>query len=154
MDYKRRDKKPFNSGQKPSTPDRNREKKGFAGLDPATLGLEGPDWLSASRALTDTPIESSVHPDADMPFPAPSPWPESSPAAETPPARTLLEGMKVVCICKGIKTSVFWKVLDTGVRTKEEINHLTGSGNGGCQGRRCGPRIMEMLRDLSKKAGA
>jgi bacterioferritin-associated ferredoxin len=146
MDYKRRDKKPFNSGQKPSTPDRTREKKGFAGLDPATLGLEGPDWLSASRALPDTPTAPSVYPDAECP--------ESSPAAEPLPARTLLEGMKVVCICKGIKKSVFWKVLDAGVQTKEEINHLTGSGSGGCQGRRCGPRIMEMLRDLSKKAGA
>jgi len=153
MDYKRRDKKPFNSGQKPSTLDHTREKKGFAGLDPATLGLDGPDWLSASRALPDTPTESSRHPDADMSS-APSPWPESNPAAETPLARTLLEGMKVVCICKGIKKSVFWKVLDAGVRTKEEINHLTGSGSGGCQGRRCGPRIMEMLRDLSKKADA
>src|SRR2546428_4300630 len=99
MDYKRRDKKPFNSGQKPSTPERTREKKGFAGVDPATLGLEGPDWLSPSRALPDTSTESSVHTDADMPFPAPSPWPESSPVAEPLPARTLLEGMKVVCIC-------------------------------------------------------
>jgi bacterioferritin-associated ferredoxin len=58
--------------------------------------------------------------------------------------------MKVVCICKGIKKSVFWKVLDTGVRTKEEVNRLTGSGSGGCQGRRCGPRILEMLRNLVK----
>ena len=146
MDAKRRDKKPFNSGQKSSLPDRPREKKGFAGLDPATLGLEGPDWLSPSRALTNTPAAPSVYPDAECP--------ESNPSAETPPPRTLLEGMKVVCICKGIKKSVFWKVLDTGVQTKEEINRITGSGSGGCQGRRCGPRIMEMLRDLSTEAGS
>jgi bacterioferritin-associated ferredoxin len=68
----------------------------------------------------------------------------------SPEPRTILEGMKVVCICKGIKKSVFWKVLDTGVRTKEEVNRLTGSGSGGCQGRRCGPRIIEMLRNLAK----
>jgi bacterioferritin-associated ferredoxin len=61
----------------------------------------------------------------------------------------MLEGMKVVCICKGIKKSVFWKVLDAGAQSKDEINRLTGSGSGGCQGRRCGPRITEMLRDLS-----
>jgi len=142
MDYKRRNIKPFNLGQKPSTPERHRGKKGFAGLDPATLGLEGPDWLSPARALTDTPTEPSVHPDAERP--------ESIPPLEMPPARTLLEGMKVVCICKGIKKSVFWKALDAGVRTKEEINCITGSGSGGCHGRRCGPRIMEMLRDLLK----
>ncbi len=146
MDAKRRDKKPFSSGQKSSFPDRPREKKGFVGLDPATLGLEGPDWLSPSRALPDTPTTPSVHPDAECP--------ESYPAAETPPPRTLLEGMKVVCICKGIKKSVFWKVLDAGVRTKEEINRITGSGSGSCQGTRCGPRILEMLRDLSRKAGS
>jgi bacterioferritin-associated ferredoxin len=154
MDYKRRDKKPFNSGQRSSTPERTGEKKGFAGLDPATLGLGGPDWLSPAPAPPDTSPASSVHADADGPAPVPSPWPESSAGAETPPARTLLEGMKVVCICKGIKKSVFWKVLDAGVRTKEEINHITGSGSGGCQGRRCGPRIIEMLRDLLPKTGA
>src|SRR5437764_11636791 len=148
MDYKRRDKKHFNLGQKSSAPDRTGEKKGFAGLDSSSLRLEGPDWLSPAPALPDTRPASAVHPETDMPSPAPLPWPESSPAAETPPARTLMEGMKVVCICKGIKKSVFWKVLDAGVRTKEEINHITGSGSGGCQGRRCGPRIMEMLRDL------
>ena len=145
MDYKRRDTKPFNSGHKPSAP--VRKKNGFAGLDPATLGLEGPDWLAP--APTAPPTEPSVHPNTDTP-PTPSQWPESCPAVDTPPARTLLEGMKVVCICKGIKKSVFWKVLDAGVRTKEEVNHLTGSGSGGCQGRRCGPRITAMLRDLLK----
>ena len=51
---------------------------------------------------------------------------------------------------QGHQKSVFWKVLDTGVRTKEEVNRLTGSGSGGCQGRRCGPRILEMLRNLAK----
>ena len=55
-----------------------------------------------------------------------------NPSSDVPPEpRTILEGMKVVCICKGIKKSVFWKVLDTGVRTKEEVNRLTGSGSGG-----------------------
>jgi len=138
MDYKRRDSKHFNPAQKSFRPDLQREKKGFAGLDPAKIGLEGPDWLSPSSALPDTPTEPALHPDAD-----------TSSAEKPLPARTLLEGVKVVCICKGIKKSVFWKVLDTGVRTKEEINRITGSGSGGCRGRRCGPCIMDMLRDLS-----
>jgi len=140
MDYKRRDSKHFNPAQKSFRPDLQREKKGFAGLDPAKIGLEGPDWLSPSSALTERSTEPSLPPDADISAPA---------AQEPPPARTLLEGMKVVCICKGIKKSVFWKVLDTGVRTKEEINRITGSGSGSCRGRRCGPCIMEMLRALS-----
>jgi bacterioferritin-associated ferredoxin len=61
-------------------------------------------------------------------------------------SRTLVEGMKVVCICKGIKKRIFWQALDDGAQTKEEINRLTGSGNGSCQGRRCGPRILDLLR--------
>ncbi|MBM3223398.1 MAG: (2Fe-2S)-binding protein [Candidatus Tectomicrobia bacterium] len=59
----------------------------------------------------------------------------------------LLDGVKVVCICKGIKKSVFVKALEEGVRTKEDMNRATGSGSGGCKGRRCGPRILEMLRE-------
>jgi len=149
MDYKRRDHKRFNPGQRPSGGALPRETKGFAGLDPAKMGLEGPDWLAPPLALPETPTEPALHPEADMLCPAPSRCSESDPATAAPlPARTLLEGMKVVCICKGIKKSVFWKVLDAGVRTKEEINCLTGSGSGGCRGRRCGPRIIEMLRDL------
>jgi len=150
MDDKRRDSKRFNPGHKSSVRDSSREKKGFAGLDPTKLGLEGPGWLSASMPQTNTAPEPSLPSGVETPSPAPSPWSESSPAPAVPPeSRTILEGMKVVCICKGIKKSIFWKVLDAGARTKEEINCRTGSGSGSCQGRRCGPRIMEMLRDLS-----
>ena len=139
MDDKRGDRKQFNPGHKSSVYDGNKKTTGFAGLDPTKLGLEGPGWLSTSQPLETSPESSSpsdaaMHPSSDVP----------------PEPRTLLEGMKVVCICKGIKKSVFWKVLDTGARTKEEVNRLTGSGSGGCQGRRCGPRILEMLRNLVK----
>ena len=140
MDDKRGDRKQFNSGHKSSVRDASQKTKGFAGLDPTKLGLEGPGWLSTSQPLTETspapvlPSDAAMNPSSDMP----------------PEPRTILEGMKVVCICKGIKKSVFWKVLDTGVGTKEEVNCLTGSGSGGCQGRRCGPRILEMLRNLVK----
>jgi hypothetical protein len=140
MDDKRRDRKQFDPGPRSSVRDAGRKTKGFAGLDPTKIGLGGPGWLSTSQPLTETSPQSSLPSDSD-----------SNASSDMPPEpRTLLEGMKVVCICKGIKKSVFWKVLDTGVRTKEEVNRLTGSGSGGCQGRRCGPRITEMLRDLSK----
>ena len=149
MDDKRRDRKRFDPGQKSAVRDPSREKKGFAGLDPTKVGLEGPGWLSASLPLPDTSPEPALPAELDTHTPAPSAWSENNPASEGPPEpRTILEGVKVVCICKGIKKSVFWKVLDAGARTKEEMNRLTGSGSGGCQGRRCGPRIIEMLRDL------
>ena len=140
MDDKRGDRKQFNPGHKSSVRDASKKIRGFAGLDPTKLGLEGPEWLSTSQPLTEISPEPALPSDAAM-----------NPLSDVPPEpRTLLEGMKVVCICKGIKKRVFWKVLDTGVRTKEEVNRLTGSGSGGCQGRRCGPRILEMLRNLAK----
>jgi bacterioferritin-associated ferredoxin len=140
MDSKRGDRKPFNPGYTSSVRDASKKTKGFAGLDPTKLGLEGPGWLSPSRPLPEASPEPALPSDSEM-----------NPSSDIlPEPRTILEGMKVVCICKGIKKSVFWKVLDTGVRTKEEVNRLTGSGSGGCQGRRCGPRILEMLRNLAK----
>jgi|SRR5437588_6272855 len=137
MNDKRGDRKPFNPGHNSSVRDASKKAAGFAGLNPTKFGLEGPGWLSTSQPLEtspELPSEAAMHPPSDVP----------------PEPRTLLEGMKVVCICKGIKKSVFWKVLDTGVRTKEEVNRFTGSGSGGCEGRRCGPRILEMLRNLAK----
>jgi bacterioferritin-associated ferredoxin len=140
MDDKRGDRKQFNPEHKSSVRDARKKTTGFAGLDPTKLGLEGPGWLSTSPPLPETSPVPALPSDPAMP-----------PLSDVPPEpRTILEGMKVVCICKGIKKSVFWKVLDTGVRTKEEVNRLTGSGSGGCQGRRCGPRIIEMLRNLAK----
>ena len=138
MDDKRGDRKQFNPGHKSSVRDTSQKTQGFAGLNPTKLGLGGPGWLSTSQSLIETSPEPALPSDAEM-----------NPSSDVPPEpRTLLEGMKVVCICKGIKKSVFWRVLDTGVRTKEEVNRLTGSGSGGCQGRRCGPRILDMLRNL------
>ena len=139
MDDKRGDRKQFNPGHKSSIRDASKKTTGFAGLDPTKLGLGGPGWLSTSQPLETSPepalpSDAAMHSLSDVP----------------PEPRTPLEGLKVVCICKGIKKSVFWRVLDTGVRTKEEVNRLTGSGSGGCQGRRCGPRILEMLRNLVK----
>ena len=140
MDDKRKDRKQFNLGYKSSVRNASGKTKGFADLDPTQLGLGGPGWFSPSPPLTDP-----------SPAPALSSEAVSNAASDVPPEpRTILEGMKVVCICKGIKKSVFWKVLDAGVQTKEEVNRLTGSGSGGCQGRRCGPRNLEMHRNLLK----
>ena len=60
---------------------------------------------------------------------------------------------RVVCICKGIPLG---KVLPAVKRscTVEEVNRRAGTGQGGCAGRRCGPRIKTLLakfQQLSKK---
>jgi bacterioferritin-associated ferredoxin len=112
------------------------------------MGLSMPDWLDPAASPAGTPAASHVAEDKTL-APAPSAAGER-PVADDVPSRTVLDGMKVVCICKGIKQRAFWKALDSGMRTKEEINRFTGSGSGGCQGRRCGPRIAEMLQRLSE----
>ena len=65
----------------------------------------------------------------------------------------ILKLQRVVCICKGIPLG---KVLPAVQRshTVEEVNRRAGTGQGGCQGRRCGPRIKTLLakaKHLSKK---
>jgi bacterioferritin-associated ferredoxin len=134
MSY-RHNQRPARPGQSTSTAHAGSKQGGFAGLDPSKMGLDMPDWLAA-----DSSPSSSSQPSSQM----------DRPQTESDmPSRTVLEGMKVVCICKGIKKRMFWQALDKGAQTKEEVNRLTGSGNGGCQGRRCGPRIMEMLQNHS-----
>lgn len=129
MSNHHKDRKPFQANNA------DKQRKGFAKIDPATMGLDLPDWLDDS--LTVSPPKEQRRGD------------EQAPAAAEPQPHSLLEGMKTVCICKGIKKRIFWKAMAAGARTKDAINHATGSGSGSCQGRRCGPRILEMLRDKS-----
>lgn len=52
---------------------------------------------------------------------------------------------RVVCICKGINLGRVMKGLE-GCDTVTEVNAKVGTGSGGCQGERCGPRIKLLLK--------
>lgn len=117
----------------------HKRQRDITGLDPSQMGFTMPDWMEQPSASAETP--------ADDPYGFSE---DDAASTYSPQSRSMLEGMKVVCICKGITKRVFWKALDEGLHTKEDINRCTGSGSGGCQGRRCGPRIAEMLRSFSK----
>lgn len=52
---------------------------------------------------------------------------------------------KVVCICKGIPLGRVLKGLE-GSETVQDVNRKVGTGSGGCQGERCGPRIKMLLK--------
>ena len=52
---------------------------------------------------------------------------------------------RVVCICKGINLGKVLKVLDD-CDTVTDVNQKAGTGSGGCQGERCGPRIKILLK--------
>lgn len=111
---------------------------GFDSLDPSKMGFGMPERMETP---TQPGEPDGTLPDAALP---------AEPETRSPETRSVVEGMKVVCICKGIKKRVFWKALDAGICTHEGINRHTGSGSGSCQGRRCGPRILDMLKRLSR----
>lgn len=59
----------------------------------------------------------------------------------------IIEGLKPVCICKGIRKKVFLEKIKAGVTTVEELQKATGAGSGSCKGERCTPRIVGCLRE-------
>ncbi len=61
-------------------------------------------------------------------------------------ARSLVQ---VVCICKGINLGKILKVLPQ-CETVQDVNQKAGTGTGGCQGQRCGPRIKLLLKKMAE----
>jgi len=59
--------------------------------------------------------------------------------------QAIIDGLKTICICKGIKKKVFLGLLAEGVTTLEGLRKATGAGSGPCGGQRCTPRLLEML---------
>jgi NAD(P)H-nitrite reductase large subunit len=55
---------------------------------------------------------------------------------------------RVVCICKGINLGRVLKGIE-GCETVADVNRAVGTGTGGCQGQRCGPRIKMLLEKLN-----
>jgi hypothetical protein len=59
------------------------------------------------------------------------------------------ELQQVICICKGIKLGAVLRGLKDS-ETVEDVNNKTGTGQGGCFGERCSPKIEILLK--KKKA--
>ena len=57
----------------------------------------------------------------------------------------IIEGLKLVCVCKGIKQRTFMQKIKAGMTTVEELQRATGAGSGSCKGERCTPRIRGLL---------
>lgn len=62
----------------------------------------------------------------------------------------ILDKMTKVCICKGIPRSTIKKVIREGATSIQEVQKATGAGSGPCGGRRCTPKILGLLEDLSE----
>lgn len=59
----------------------------------------------------------------------------------------ILDKMTKVCICKAIPRSTMKKAIKNGCKTLEEVQKATGAGSGSCGGRRCTPKILELLEN-------
>jgi len=58
----------------------------------------------------------------------------------------ILEGLKPICLCKGIRKKVFMNHIANGINTLEGLRKATGAGSGSCEGKRCTPRILDLLK--------
>ncbi len=59
----------------------------------------------------------------------------------------IIDGLKTICICKGIKKKIFKGLIAEGKTSIEELRKATGAGSGPCGGKRCTPKLNEMLAD-------
>lgn len=60
----------------------------------------------------------------------------------------ILDKLTKVCLCKGISRASIKKAILNGAKTIEEVRKATGAGSGPCGGKRCTPKIEELLEQL------
>ncbi|MDF2905623.1 MAG: hypothetical protein K0R34_944 [Herbinix sp.] len=62
----------------------------------------------------------------------------------------IIDKMTKVCICKGIPRSTMKNAIKNGAKTLAEVQKATGAGSGPCGGRRCTPKILELLESMTE----
>ncbi len=62
----------------------------------------------------------------------------------------ILDKLTKVCLCKAISRATIKKAIENGAQTVEEVNKATGSGSGGCGGRRCSVKIEELIKQYNE----
>ncbi|KZL90869.1 (2Fe-2S)-binding protein [Clostridium magnum] len=60
----------------------------------------------------------------------------------------ILDKLTKVCICKGISRATIKNAILNGATTIEEVKKSTGAGSGSCVGKRCTPKIEQLLEEL------
>ncbi|KHD37579.1 (2Fe-2S)-binding protein [Clostridium acetobutylicum] len=65
--------------------------------------------------------------------------------------KEIMDKLTKVCLCKAIPRSTIKKAIRKGAKTVEDVQKATGAGSGGCSGRRCTPKIEELLDSYRKK---
>lgn len=59
----------------------------------------------------------------------------------------VIDNLKVICTCKGIKKGAIKKAINNGALTVEKVWEMSNTGDGSCMGRRCGIKIREILEN-------
>ena len=57
----------------------------------------------------------------------------------------ILDKLTKVCICKAISKASIKKLIASGANSLEKVQKECGAGSGPCGGRRCTPKINELL---------
>jgi len=62
--------------------------------------------------------------------------------------REIIEGLKTICKCKGIRKSVFVKLINGGMTTVQGLQKATGAGAGSCKGKHCTPLMEDLIKSV------
>lgn len=57
----------------------------------------------------------------------------------------IMDKLTKVCLCTGISRKSIKNAIKSGAATIEEVRKATGAGSGPCGGKRCTPKILELL---------
>ncbi len=57
----------------------------------------------------------------------------------------VMDKLTKVCLCKVITRATIKKVIREGADTLEKVQKATGAGSGPCGGKRCSPKILELI---------
>ncbi|HEY9060491.1 MAG TPA: (2Fe-2S)-binding protein [Pseudobacteroides sp.] len=57
----------------------------------------------------------------------------------------IMDKLTKVCLCKVVTRATMKKVINEGADTLEKVQKATGAGSGPCGGRRCSPKILELI---------
>lgn len=59
----------------------------------------------------------------------------------------VLDKYTKVCICRAISKYTIKKAIENGADSLEKVQKATSAGSGSCGGRRCTPKILELLEE-------
>ncbi|WP_102401328.1 (2Fe-2S)-binding protein [Haloimpatiens massiliensis] len=63
----------------------------------------------------------------------------------------ILDKLTKVCLCKAISRATIKKAIENGAKTVEEVKKATGATTGGCGGKRCTPKIQQLIDEYKNK---